>query len=96
MVFAHIAKNRPLLLLTKGKGSSLYRPKLSFSINDDNFYSKYIRTILHISASSKIFVLIATWKGELPRYPSLLNSSSFLASLIASITLSPVVIMDLT
>ena len=79
-----------------GKGSSLHRPKISFSINDDNFYRKYIRTILHISASTKIFVLIVTWKGELPRYPSLLNSSSFLAILIASITLSPVVIMDLT
>ena len=95
--FFILSSTRPILLLTVARPSSLYRPKFSFSNNGDKFSSRYVPTISQISVPSKLPIVKSNdgFSPLLTQVPSLLNNSHFRASLIASITLSSIVIMVL-
>ena len=95
--FFILSSTGPIPLLTVARPSSLYRPKFSFSNNGDKFSSRYIPTISQISVLTKLSIVKSNdgFSPLLTQVPSLLNNSHFWASLIASITLSSLVIMVL-
>ena len=86
-----------LLLLTAARPSSLHRPEFSFPNNGDNFSSRYVPIILYILASSKLTIVTSNdgFSPPFTQVPSLLNKSNFRVTLIASITLSTMMIMVL-